>query len=307
MNWIRHLYNKLLDATIYFSFDRSGFLRHQKNFKEEIFPNSKGKKVLITGGNSGIGYAAALEFAKLGLEVHIVCRDKQKGSQAIEELKKESNNLSITLHLLDLSELEEVMEFTQNESLPPFDILVNNAGGMPVKKTINSNGKEVIFTSQVLGHALLTKQLIGKNKLKSGSRVIFVSSGGMYLQKLDLSDLNWDKKPYNHYKAYANAKRAQVILSEQLAEKYNHVVFSSMHPGWVDTKGVVSSLPAFYQWMKNRLRKPSEGADTIVWLTLTSQKYPSGKLWFDRKQAAKYYFRWTKESSKERKKLWDLI
>lgn len=72
-----------------------------------------------------------------------------------------------------------------------------------------------------------------------------------------------------------------------------------MHPGWVDTPGVAHSMPWFYWLMKNRFRTPEQGADTIAWLALTDESYPSGKFWFDREQAPEYYFGFTKESPQD--------
>lgn len=293
-----------MDSSVFFSFDRSGFERHEKRFGPSVFSGSNGKRVLITGGNSGIGYAAARAFAHQGLEVHLLCRSRRKGEEALERLKKESKSAPLFLHVLDLADCEKVCAACS--SLPSFDLLVNNAGSMPLKKTVNKKGEEEIFASQVKGHFILTRRLIESGKIREGGRAVFVTSGGMYLQKLQLEDVNWRRRPYNRYRAYANAKRAQVILTRLFAEKYPDIWFGCMHPGWVETKGVREAMPRFFRWMRKRLRTPEQGADTIVWLALTPEKLPGGRLWFDREAAAAYWFSWTKESNADRKELWRL-
>ncbi len=101
----------------------------------------------------------------------------------------------------------------------PIDLFIHNAGDMPLSLTITKDGFEQMFASQVLGPFVLTKTLADLGKLRQGCRIIFVSSGRMYLQKLDLSDLLFEKRSYNNYTGYANAKKAQVILSELFSKK----------------------------------------------------------------------------------------
>ncbi|MBC7713955.1 MAG: hypothetical protein H7177_11490 [Rhizobacter sp.] len=126
-------------------------------------------------------------------------------------------------------------------------------------------------------------------KIKQGARIVWVSSGGMYLKELDLNTLFHNTK-YDKVSTYANVKRAQVTLVEELAKvdrwKDNYIL--CMHPGWVETAGVIDSLPGFYKIMKNNLRAPSEGADTILWLLLTTEPLQSGSFYFDRKKVSAY-------------------
>ena len=137
---------------------------------------------------------------------------------------------------------------------------------MPHSLTITKEGFEQMFASQVLAPYILTKTLADVGKLRQGCRIIFVSCGGMYLQKLDLSDLLFEKCSYNKYTGYANVKRTQVILSDLFSKKYPQYLFSSMHPGWADTPGVRYSMPLFKKLLNKRLRSAEEGADTILWL-----------------------------------------
>jgi len=292
------LLDKLLDWSIYFSFDESGFKRHAKNFIPENW-NGSGKTALVTGANKGIGLAAAKILSRHGVHVILGCRSKERGEAAVEEIRQENPEALCDLFLLDVGEIP-----SKPLEVPPLDILVHNAGGMPDTLSFNSRGEEIIWATHVLGPLRLTKAL----PLRTGARVIFVSSGGMYLQKLDLSDLKWEKRSYDKYTAYANAKRAQVILTELLQEKFSdQATMSCMHPGWVDTEGVEEAMPSFYRWTKNRLRTPAQGADTIAWLSLTDREYPGGRFWFDRKEAPRHKLKKTKESHSDRKALEDMI
>lgn len=300
-------FDKLLDATIYFSFDRSGFLRHSKKFSQEKFSGSD-KTVLITGANAGIGYAATESFCKFNAAVHMVCRNTLRGEKAIMQLRKKYPNAKLTLHSIDMSDTKKVAKYFSQKELPLFDIVVNNAGSMPETVFYTEEGEELTWATHVVGHYILIETLKNRNLLAQGARVITVSSGGMYLQKLNLKDLQYKNHPYNKYNAYANAKRAQVILNDIWHNRYgNEITFSCMHPGWVATKGVSTAMQSFYSWMQSRLRTPEQGADTIVWLALTKERYPGGKFWFDRAIAPKYKLKSTRESPDIRKSFENIL
>lgn len=290
--------NRILDKSVIFSFDRSGFLRHQKHFEPEKLQGNEAH-ALITGISSGIGLAAAETLISLGTRVLGVARSPEKAAPHL------SSNL-ITLKKLDMGRLEDIIKFSASLT-DPFNILIHNAGSMPLVKTITPKGYEEIFASQVIGPYFLTRSMIENNKLASGSKIIFVSSGGMYLKNLDLSDIHFSHTAYSRYQAYANAKRAQVCLTRLFEKHYpRRFFFSAMHPGWVDTPGVEHSMPWFYTLLKSRFRTPSEGADTLVWLALTQKNLPSGKFWFDRKQAPEAFFA-LKGLEEEENKLWNLL
>lgn len=304
------LWDKLLDTSVFFSFDSTGFKRHQKDFDpEDQALNMKGHNILITGGTSGIGLAALKEFYIREASQLVIARNKDKATANISKFYKKSDKVKVDLVTADMAHYHEVIEALENRQLKPFNVLIFNAGGMPSNKTLNPFGYESIFASQVIGHYVLFRWLLERNLIAPGCRIIWVSSGGMYLKKLELDDLNFVQSEYDKVAAYANAKRAQVIINEELAREYNNKdwVFSCMHPGWVDTDAVREALPGFYEKTHDRLRSPDEGADTIVWLAAVQKALESGRFWFDRKIRGTYPFFWTREKREARERLMDLL
>lgn len=293
-DWINHL----LDFTIVFSFDRSGFKRHCPDQLQNI--DLSGRHGIVTGASSGIGLEVTKKLLQQRMDCQLIGRDLEKLKNNI----KSDHTVSFTeYHCLDLSDLKKVYSFALDGVKTPLDLIIHNAGDMPHSLTITKDGFEQMFASQVLAPFILTKTLADLGKLRQGCRILFVSSGGMYLQKLDLSDLLFEKRSYNKYTGYANAKRAQVILSELFSKKYPQYLFSSMHPGWADTPGVRYSMPLLKKLLNKRLRSAEEGADTILWLAMTND-YPNGKFWFDRKQAKTTILNLNKSSKNDDELLW---
>jgi dehydrogenase/reductase SDR family member 12 len=295
---IKKFINQLLDSTIIFSFDHSGFKRHCPKPLESV--DLSGRHGIVTGASSGIGLVTAKELIQQGMDCELIGRDLEKLENSFNFDPAMSNAQP---YGLDMADLKRVYSFALNEVKTPIDLLIHNAGNMPLSLTITKDGFEQMFASQVLGPFILTKALADSGKLREGCRIIFVSSGGMYLQKLDLSDLLFEKNTYDKYAGYANAKRAQVILNELFSEKYPQYLFSAMHPGWADTPGVRYSMPLFKKLLNKRLRSPEEGADTILWLA-TTPDYPNGKFWFDRKEAKTTIFNFKRSSKEEEESLW---
>ena len=110
----------------------------------------------------------------------------------------------------------------------------------------------------------------------------------MYTHRLDVDDLQSHGGEFDGRVAYAKSKRAEVVLAERWAEELagTGVVVHSMHPGWADTPGIQTSLPAFRRVMRPLLRSPEQGADTIVWLAAAPEAGAvTGRFWNDRRAA----------------------
>lgn len=319
-------YNKIAIVNWYMSarntYGKSGFEAKCKTFVAgDISPN-KDMVVAITGANRGLGFSAALEFAKLDAQVHLLCRSETKGTDAKAKLISMSGNEKIHAHVCDASSIKSVNQFSQDflDKFGYLDVLVNNAGGMPAEKTLTSEGHESIMASALCGVMLLTERLLPalrQSKLAGGSRVInVVSGGGFTVGCPDTTDLDFTKfqSKYDPTLFYAFSKRAQILLTEmwpkKKQEERNIRVFA-MHPGWAETEGVnealeggrlgVSSIDGF--------RTAAQGADTIVWLGCVQREDAlhdsNGKVFFDRAVTPSDVWRGTLTSEAQKEALWD--
>ena len=303
MAWI----DQILDKSIFFSFDRSGYQRHARAFTPGALEVSmEGKNCLVTGANSGLGFEVARGLAARGASVHMLCRNLQRGAQAQGAIEAEHNAAKVHLHRVDLSNRDSIRSFAAGFEALRVDVLVHNAGLLPLEREITADGLELTVATHLVGPFLLTQLL---REQLGGGRIGFVSSGGMYGKRLDVKVMLSNEGPYDGVAAYAMTKRGQVVLAELLAAQLEPagVAVNSMHPGWAGTPGVEHSLPRFWNLMRNRLRSPAEGADTVLWLAVAEEvRGETGRFWFDRKAVAPYLMPGTREDEVERRRLWEL-
>lgn len=173
-------------------------------------------------------------------------------------------------------------------------VQVNNAGVLIHDGSKSIDGYEINFATNTLGTYALTKGLEPVLKASSPSRVIMVSSGGALTSGLEVDDLeSRTLKTKDGSDLYARDKRRQIALAEYFAQHWakDGVSCYSMHPGWVETEGVKSSIPGFYEKLKGKLRNLEQGADTAVWLSVCPEKdLESGEFYLDRHKASKHLF-----------------
>lgn len=299
------LIDRALDASILFSFDRGGFLRHAARFDAgELERDLGGRVALVTGANSGLGLATARGLLARGARVAFACRDRGRGEAAIAALPP-SWRRRARLVVLDVASFAAV-DRTARGWRGPLDVLVHNAGVLPAQRELTADGLERTFATHVAGPLRVTFALRGALRAATDARVILVSSGGMYATKLSLDDLDWARRPYDGVAAYAQTKRMQVTLAGLLAPRLaGAAVVHAMHPGWADTPAVRSSIPRFWERMRSRLRDAEQGADTILWLAIaTAPGRESGGFWFDRQRVAEHLLPWTRESAAQREAFW---
>jgi NAD(P)-dependent dehydrogenase (short-subunit alcohol dehydrogenase family) len=309
-----HLLTKALDTaldrTVVPGYTKIGFwLRRPTWDRDDPRPGSlAGKAVVVTGGSSGLGKAAAAAMARLGATVHLVVRDLAKGRDAVTDIRGEVPGSEILLHRCDVSDLSSVRAFAAalRGSAERIDVLVHNAGAMPPSRQETADGHEVALATHVLGPVLMTELL---RPALTGGRVVVVSSGGMYAQKLAASDPEYRDGEYNGTIAYARTKRMQVALAPVLQERWaaDGIALHTMHPGWADTPGVVTSLPVFHKVMGPLLRDPATGADTIVWLAATEPAPGGGQFWMDRAPRPEHYLPTTRASAADLDRLWSYV
>jgi dehydrogenase/reductase SDR family member 12 len=295
-----HALDRALDLTVVPGYSRLGYRLRSRRWHE--LPRLDGRVVLVSGATSGIGLAAATALTGLGARVHLLARDAGRGERARVQSGAER------VWDCDVSSLRSVRELARRfrDEEHELHVLVNNAGVLPGERTLSADGLELALATNVLGPFLLTGLLVPALAAAAPSAVVNVSSGGMYTARLDPDDLQSERHDYDGAAVYARHKRAQVVLSEMWAERLRdrRVLVHSMHPGWVDTPGLAQSLPRFHKLMKPGLRSPEEGADTIVWLAAEDGQLPSGRFWHDREQRPTHVLRRTRESERDRSRLW---
>lgn len=302
------LADRLFDATIVPGYTSVGF--HLRSQGWTALPRMDGRVVLVTGATAGIGRAAAEGLARLGASVRLLARDADRGERACEEISRATGSEDLRTVLCDVSDLASVRSFAEAFTAvePRLDVLVNNAGVLPRERSLSPDGFELTFATNVLGPFLLTGLLLPLLRTSAPSRIVNVSSGGMYSRKIDVEDLQSERGEYDGPAVYARTKRAQVILTEMLAERLagSGVVVHSMHPGWADTPGVQSSLPRFRAVTRPLLRDAAQAADTILWLAAAEEPArSSGGFWHDRRRRPTHRVPWTRETPAERAALWE--
>nr|XP_016489972.1 PREDICTED: dehydrogenase/reductase SDR family member 12 [Nicotiana tabacum] len=278
----------------YMNFTKSGFAEHAKKFKpEDMQVQMEGKNCIVTGANSGIGFATAEGLASRGATVYMLCRNKERGEAALTQIHSITGNKNVYLEVCDISSVSDVKSFASRfcSKDVPVHVLVNNAGLLETNCVITPEGYELSFATNVLGTYTLTELMLPLlEKAAPDARVITVASGGMYTAPLT-TDLQFSGNKFDGVEQYARNKRVQVALTEKWAEMYKDkgVGFYSMHPGWAETPGVSKSLPDFSKSFEGKLRSSEEGADTVIWLALQpKEKLVSGQFYFDRAEAPKH-------------------
>lgn len=212
---------------------------------EDIAPQT-GKRIIITGANSGIGYYAALELARKGANVVLACRDRAKGEAALAHLRKEAPGASIELAHLDLASLASVREFADREleQHHPLGVLINNAGVMaPPRRMETSDGFELQFGTNVLGHFVLTGLLLpalqhGASESAEHPRIVTIASIAHKRGQINLADMQYTNG-YAPMKTYQQSKLANLMLAFELDRRLRAaglpIMSVAAHPGVAHT------------------------------------------------------------------------
>lgn len=300
----------VLEASVVGSFTNLGHRVRSRDWDAGL-ADMDGMAAVITGATSGIGLAAAERMAGLGARVVLVGRNPEKLRSSVERVSAVGPYEAVA-YRADLSSIDEVRrvaaEILAGEER--IDALVNNASVLAPERSTSVDGFELTVATNLLSTFLLTNLLIPRMVESAPSRIITVSSGGMYTEALDVDGLEMADEDYAGASAYARTKRAQVVLTELWAERLagTGLVAHSMHPGWVSTPGVAASLPTFRKVMGPLLRNADQGADTIVWLSAdTGALESSGQFWLDRQPRATHRFKRTEAGDAQAERLWDFL
>ncbi|MEH1905691.1 MAG: SDR family NAD(P)-dependent oxidoreductase [Nostoc sp.] len=219
----------------------------------ENIPSQKGRVAIVTGSSSGIGYETARILANKQASVIIAVRNLDKGNKALAKILQQNQDADVKVMELDLANLASVKNFAENfqKNYLRLDLLINNAGVMipPYSKT--TDGFELQFGTNHLGHFALTGQLLELLISTEGSRIVNLSSGAHSIGKIDFDDLNWEKRSYAKWKAYGDSKLANIYFTYELDRKLKDngidTLVTASHPGWTATElqrtgGVVEYL-----------------------------------------------------------------
>jgi len=199
----------------------------------------KGKYILITGANTGIGRETARALAAKGAIVYLGCRDQKRGKEAEEAIRKETGSNEIHFLELDLGSLDSVRKAasTYIEKKIPLHILINNAGVMatPYRKT--TDGFEYQIGINHFGHFLLTTLLLDLIKASAPAKVVVVSSQAHLHGKLNFDDIHSEKN-YSSWGAYGQSKLANILFASELNRRLEgtNVTANSLHPGVIKTE-----------------------------------------------------------------------
>ncbi len=247
----------------------------EENFKKGFNMNNDNtvKTILLTGGNSGIGLAAAGQLAKQGHKVIITTRSEQKAKYAVDTIAEKYGATVETL-LLDLADFESVKRCAQEykDRYDRLDVLINNAGLNLTERQETPQGFEYVLGVNHVGPFLLTTLLLDLLKESAPSRIVCLSSAGHMGAR---NGITWDdlQRTQRYGSApYCEVKLGTIYWVQQMAERYREygITAYAVNPRFVatqfamdgDTTGIQK---LFFKIGKLWMRKPDEGAETTVW------------------------------------------
>ncbi len=249
----------------------------------------KGKTVVITGGNAGIGKATAIALAKKGAEITITSRSEGKAKVAVDEIKKASGNEHIDFVLINLVDQESVRKAAEEIKVkcPKIDVLINNAGCYLSELELSPQGIEGQFATNHIGHFLLTNLILDNIKAAGNARIINLASiAHKSTRNLNFDDLNYEKEEYGGWKSYSRSKFCNILFTKELARRLEGtgITANAVHPGGVRTE-IAEKDANWYTKLGWIVMKPfmitvEKGAATSIYLASSPKvEGESGGYW----------------------------
>ena len=268
----------------------------------------EGKTCIITGANSGIGKATAIELAKMNATLVLLCRDKERGESAQKEIIELTGNNNVDLILCDLSSQKEIRNFVAEfkRNYQDLHVLINNAGVMLSKKTQSVDGFEMNFAVNHLAPFLLTNLLLDMLKKSAPSRIVNVGSAAHRMGKIDFEDLQRENKKGRLMGLYGSSKLAMTLVSYELSRKLegSNVTINVLHPGLINTNLGRDRSSTSQGFARKFFKTPEVGAETSIFLASSPEMEGiTGKYYAKKKEKPS-----SKESYNEEyaKRLWEI-
>lgn len=234
--------------------------------------NFENQLALVTGANAGIGLETVRGLAKAGMSVVMVCRNWERGEQALSEIRKDTGNDRLTLLLCDLSSQASIRELVRSfhEQFSSLHVLINNAAMISSERELTEDGIERQFAVNHLAPFLMTNLLLDTLKQSAPARIINVSSQMHQRTDFDFENLQGEKH-YSPRSMYAQTKLANVLFTKELARRLegSGVTANALHPGTVATGlfGRFLGLPKWLRFLSDWIGKsPEKGAETSIYL-----------------------------------------
>jgi NAD(P)-dependent dehydrogenase (short-subunit alcohol dehydrogenase family) len=234
--------------------------------------NMSGKVAIVTGATGGIGKEIARGLARLGARVVIGARNADRGNSAWDEITRDTGNVDVSVLPLDVASLASIRAFSHafEEKFDRLDVLVNNAGAWFTDRKLSADGYELTLATNVLGPHLLTRLLLPRLRTSSPSRIVNIVSG--FAGNYDATDLMFERRKFDGFKAYNQSKQALRMLTWGLATQLegSGVTANAAAPGFVRTEfnrhahGFIAAMIG----LSARLFAvtPEKGADTPLWV-----------------------------------------
>src|SRR5215216_2668330 len=267
----------------------------------------QGKRVIVTGPTSGVGREIAIQLAELGAEVILAARNIQKANDVAAEIARRTESNNAVVMEIDTSSQDSIRKFAREfrNKYDHLDVLINNAavsrGALPRVNSVD--GIELTFATTVLGYFLFTQELLDLLKQSAPSRIINVASS--FASDLDLDDLQFERRPFESFRAYAQSKACDRMLTWAFARRLEGigVTVNAMTPGLIaETELYRNTQPELMQRLTQRAggRTSAQGADTAVWLASDSDLQDVSSKFFEDRQELECEFR----NEKNEEKLW---
>jgi NAD(P)-dependent dehydrogenase (short-subunit alcohol dehydrogenase family) len=257
----------------------------------------QGRNAVVTGGASGLGLETSRALASAGAALTLAVRNAAQGQAAAAMLRSEYPGADVQVGLLDFSDLATVRKFAADwvKSGKALDILINNAAIMASPLTRTAQGWEAQFATNHLGHFALTTALLPALQQAAAigdARVVCLSSSGHKISGVEFDDIHFERREYNKWKAYGQAKSANALMALGLHLRYGAqgITANAVHPGGIMT-GLQKFLPIEEMramgWLKaddtplDIFKNPPQGASTSVWAATAPELKGHGGLYLE--------------------------